>query len=323
VRRTTDHARIHVELVSVLDGSQLWSDLYELTIDDLFSVQEEMARQIAATIEPELCRIEQGLSLLKDPQRFEALDFYQRGMGEMWCFTQAGFDRAEAHFRRSIECSSVFARSYGGLGYVNVQRALYDTPERRPARLEAALHFGRQAVRFDDRDCFCHYALGRALSISGEYAAAEDRLREAIDLNPSFAKAYFARGFNLLWAGRRDEAEALLERATLLSPRDEHLWSFHHVQAWALFAAEEYDGAVVHARRAINQSNATYRAYATLTAILGRMGSSERRIAAAELLDRRASYTASNVQQELFFCKDVSFLEKFTDGLISSGVPRH
>ena len=37
------------------------------------------------------------------------------------------------------------------------------------------------------------------------------------------------------------EAEALLERATMLSPRDSHLWSFHHVRSWVHFALAEYD----------------------------------------------------------------------------------
>ena len=58
-----------------------------------------------------------------------------------------------------------------------------------------------------------------------------DEASTALELateQPELRAAVFAHGFNLLWAGRAIEAEALLDRATMLSPRDSHLWSFHH-----------------------------------------------------------------------------------------------
>lgn len=322
VRRADDQVRIAVELVNAVDGTQLWSELYELQIEDIFGVQEEMARQIAATIEPELSKIEQMLSARKNPESLDAWDCFQRALWALWQFTPEGFDAAEAYFKRAIEHDSNFARAYGGLSYVHVQRALYDDPARRPATIEAALELGRHAVQLDERDCFNHCTLGRALCLSKDNAAAQAQLTEAIELNPSFAQAYFAQGFNVLWAGRPDEAEALLERATLLSPRDNHLWSFHHVRSWAHFASKEYDLAADFARRAVMQKNSTYRANATLSAVLGNLKSNEGKAAAAELLERRPDYTAGKAKQELFFCKDEDFIDRFVGGLVTAGVPR-
>ncbi len=48
----------------------------------------------------------------------------------------------------------------------------------------------------------------------------------SLELNPSFAQAYFAQGFNMLWHGREIEAETLLDRAIMLSPRDSHISCF-------------------------------------------------------------------------------------------------
>src|SRR5262249_7731448 len=153
-----------------------------------------------------------------------------------------------------------------------VQRALYDDPTARPARLEAALRGARRGVALDERDCMCHFVLGRALCLLRRNDEATAALDLALELNPSFAQAYFAQGFNLLWSGQALEAEALLDRATMLSPRDSHVWSFHHVRAWARFSLGEVEAAARFARQATRRPNASYRAFATLAASLGSLG---------------------------------------------------
>ena len=143
----------------------------------------------------------------------------------------------------------------------------------------------------------------------------------SLELNPSFAQGYFAQGFNLLWLGREIEAETLLDRATLLSPRDSHLWSFHHTRSWVHFSLGEYDVAAEFARRATRQPNVTYRAFATLAASLGHLGDkAQAEAVAAELLRRKADYTASTVMHELFFCNDQAFIDRYTEGLRLAGI---
>jgi len=124
-----------------------------------------------------------------------------------------------------------------------------------------------------------------------------------------------------LWYGREIEAETLLDRATMLSPRDSHLWSFHHTRSWAHFSLGEYDIAAEFARRATRQPNVTYRAFATLAALLGHLGDrAQAEAAAAELLRRKTDYTTATARQELFFCNDQTFVDRYTDGLRLAGI---
>jgi TolB-like protein len=241
VRKSRDAVRIAAELVRAADGKQLWSDKYDLQLEYIFDIQEEMARQIAATIEPELSKVEQQLAARKAPESLDAWDCYQRGLWNLWRFTTPGFDSAETYFQRAIAADPNFARSHGALSYVNLQRAFIDEPKDRPARLETALRQARDAVALDDLDCFCQCALGRALCLTHQNDEALAALDLSLELNPSFAQAYFAQGFNLLWYGREIEAETLLDRATMLSPRDSHISSFHHVRSWTHFSLGEYD----------------------------------------------------------------------------------
>ena len=321
VRKSSGTVRITAELARAADGKQLWSDKYDFQLENIFDIQEEMARQISATIEPELSKVEQQLAARKAPESLDAWDCYQRGLWNLWRFTTPGFDQAETYFQRAIEADPDFARGHGALAYVNVQRSLYDDPAVRPARLETALRQSRVAVALDDLDCFCHCALGRALCLIRQNDEALAAIDLSLELNPSFAQGYFAQGFNLLWYGREIEAETLLDRATMLSPRDSHLWSFHHVRSWTHFSLAEYDIAVEFARRATRQPNVTYRAFATLAASLGRLGEkAQAEAVAADLLQRKPDYRTDTARQELFFCNDQGFVDRFTEGLRVAGI---
>src|SRR4051812_13608050 len=249
------------------------------------------------------------------------LDCYQRGLWNLWRFTTPGFDSAESYFRRAIAADPNFARSHGALSYVNLQRAFIDQPKDRAARLEMALSQAREAVALDNLDCFCHCALGRALCLTHQNDEALAALDVSLELNPSFAQAYFAQGFNLLWYGREIEAEPLLDRATMLSPRDNHLWSFHHVRSWTHFSLGEYDIAVEFARRATRQPNVTYQAFASLAASLGLLGErGQAEAVAVELLDRKPNYSIETARQEFFFCNDQGFVDRFAKGLHIAGI---
>jgi TolB-like protein/DNA-binding winged helix-turn-helix (wHTH) protein len=323
VRKNRDAVRITAELVRAADGQQLWSDKYDLQLEYIFDIQEEMARQIAATIEPELSKVEQQLAARKAPDNLDAWDCYQRGLWNLWRFTTPGYDLAEAFFQRAIAADPNFARGHGALGYVNVQRAFSDEPKDRPARLEMALKQTRHSVALDNLDCFCQCALGRALCLTRQNDEALAVLDITLELNPSFAQGWFAQGFNSLWHGRELEAETLLDRATVLSPRDNHLWSFHHARSWTHFSLGEYDIAAEFARRATRQTNVSYSAFATLAASLAILGDkAQAEAVAAELLQRKPGYTGGTARQEFFFCNDQGFIDRFVEGLRLAGISR-
>ena len=105
-----------------------------------------MARQIAATIEPELSKVEQQLATRKAPESLDAWDCYQRGLWNLWRFTTPGFDLAENYFQRAIAADPNFARGHGALSYVNIQRAFIDEPKDRAAGWKR--HCARGAMRW-------------------------------------------------------------------------------------------------------------------------------------------------------------------------------
>jgi predicted component of type VI protein secretion system len=107
----------------------------------------------------------------------------------------------------------------------------------------------------------------------------------------------------------------------MLSPRDSHISSFHHVRSWAHFSLGEYDIAVEFARRATRQPNVTYQAFASLAASLGLLGErAQAKTVAAELLQRKLNYNVETARQQFFFCNDPGFIERFVEGLRVAGI---
>jgi tetratricopeptide (TPR) repeat protein len=273
-------------------------------------------------IEPELATIEREIAFRKPPQNLDAWDCYQRGLWHVWAFTTPGLDEAEALFKRAIELEPGLARAHAGLSYVYLLSTWYRDPTRRRELLNKAMEFGKSAVALDERDAVCRFVLGRAQCMAQHYAEAIAELEATIELNPSFAQGYFALAFTLVWCGREDEAIALIEQAVELSPRDPHLWTFYNARAFAHFSLGELESAAFFARKGTRTPNATYWPFATVTASLGLLGAREEaQAAAAALLDRKPDYSCSFAREDLFFCANKTFIDRYAEGLARAGVP--
>lgn len=321
IRQVDRHIRIGAELTACEDARLLWSRNYDGEIDNLFDYQDDIANRIAAAIEPELGVLEREAARRKDPENLDAWDCYQKGMSHLYRFAPGDLDLAEEWLARAIELDPELARAHAGLAYVRVQEAFYGDPGRREAALNAAIDDAARAVDLDSRDPFGHFCLGRALSLKNDYDAADLELDAALELNPSFAQAYFAKGFNLTNSGRPREAIPLLDRAVQLSPVDPHLWTFHHVLALAYYQLGEFERAQRCAAVAIRQANVSYWPFATYCSILGNAGHPER---AGEIKNRllriKPGYSLEFARQDYFFSDDEDFIETYVDGLRKAGI---
>lgn len=316
-----DHVRIAVELIETQSERQLWSEVYAFDLDDIFDIHEEMARQIAATIEPELGSVEQEVAARKHPGNLDAWDCYQRGFWHLWFFTGEGFSTAEELFRKAIGIDPALARAQAALSYVQLQECFYAEPPERPRLLASALESAEAAVRLDERDSVCHCVLGRALCLSGRYGEAIAALEKTIELNPSFAQGYFALAFACVFCRREEEAIALVERALDLSPRDPHRWTFYHVRSMAHFALDELGQAEFFSRKAIAQSNATYFPYTALVSLLGLQARVEEAEQARDLLlKKKPGYSLSLMRADFAYCANEEFRSRFEEGLRRAGV---
>ncbi len=321
IRRHAGRVRIDAELADCDSGVQLWSEGYERDESDLFALQAEIAAHLAASIEPRLGEIEQRLATAKSPADLSAWDCVQRGLWYVYRFTANDLRSALTWFQRSLEIEPELARAHAGFAYAALQLSFYGTREEREPTLTKALTSAQRAVSLDPSDAFNRFALGRALTLVLDFGEAEAELQAAIELNPSFAQAWFAMGFCYSNSGRPREAIPLFAKAVDLSPQDPHLWTFHHLRSLTHYRLDDMAAAESFARAAVRRPNATYWPFATLASILGHMGRLDQARAIGDrLLKMKPGYDQATCRDDFFFTRDASFVERYVAGLRAARV---
>ncbi len=219
VRKAGNRLRITAQLVDVSDGCHLWSERFDREMDDIFSVQDEIASAIASRFEAQLGE-RTDAPLVRTPTRnLEAYEEYLRGR-HAWL--QFGKDTyiGLGHCKRAVELDPEFAPAwagvadaYGTLGFTGAM----DPREAMPLSQQAA----ERALALDDRLAEAHCALGHwQLVHNRDWAAAEVSLLRSIELNPNYSQAFHHYGhlFHAFVSHRLDAGIELCRRAAEVDP---------------------------------------------------------------------------------------------------------
>jgi len=321
VRQAGNRVRVTAQLIATETGEHLWAERYDRDLEDIFSVQDEITRAISAAVEPELGTVERERSRRKSPESLNAWDWYQRGVWHMYQDTKAGNAEALRQLEQAIELSPEFAPPYAVSAFVLFQDIISGHRECPTESINEAFKMAEQAVALDDRDAMAHMVLGRInlLRLKHEDSIAE--LETATVLNPSYADAYHALGFSLIFSGRPADAVSNFEMAIHLSPYDPRISSFHEMRAWALLVMGQYEEAAKSARLSVRRPNAQIWAYATLCTVLGHLGDlDEARASLDELLKRRPDFSTDFVRKFVYYNKNPAHLERYIEGLKNAGL---
>ncbi len=213
VRKVDGQVRVTAQLVNTEDGFQLWSQAYNRQLDDIFAIQEEIARAVADNLKVIL--LKDGLRPLTDNP--EAYEWYLRGK-HMLSQRSDGAPRAVEFFQRAISLDPSFAAAYAGLGNAYLWLGWSNSLPSREA-FPKARKYAEEALQRDSSIAYPHAILGSVLLwYDWEWEAARESLEKAISLNPSEAGAYLDLGWHHAVAGEMDRAISQMEKAVSLDP---------------------------------------------------------------------------------------------------------
>jgi TolB-like protein len=193
VRQDGRRLRVTAQLADAENGYQLWSDEYDRELEDVFAVQDEIARAIAGALEMELIG-GAGRPAARPTPTVEAHDLYLRGVFVRNQLTNEGLSKAIAPLV--------------WYGYLPRAQGL-------PAMRAAA----RRALELDGTLGEAHVAQGMLqFYFEWDWPAAEREFKRAIALNPNDQHAHHMYANYLVAMGRLDEAIAERTRALELDP---------------------------------------------------------------------------------------------------------
>ena len=219
VQRAGDRVRINVQLIDASTDAHLWAETYdrELTAENIFAIQSELAAAIAGALKAALTPAEQARASVVPTRNIEAWEAYQLGRQRLATRTSGGLIEAEKFYRKAIELDPDFALAYAGLADSLSLRIDYgDTPFL--ATLEQAQAAVDAALKLDPGLSEAWVSSASVADYRAQYDRAEQMYRRAIELNPNNATAFMWYGGLLVRTLRMDEGQRALERAASLDP---------------------------------------------------------------------------------------------------------
>jgi TolB-like protein/tetratricopeptide (TPR) repeat protein len=235
--------RMQVRLVDARDGSTRWSETYDREFEDVFAVQEEIARGVANELDVRLAGGSGRRSTMpgRHTRNVAAYEWYLRGMDNALLRTADGKLRGIEYFQRAIAADSTYAAAYAGLARTYIAIGAAGTQGDSRAWFSRGEEAARRAVALDDSLGQAHQALGWVHMSRWDFPAAEAEFRRAVALDPQVSFTHEGLAHIYLWTGR--PAEQLAE-ARLALEKDPYSHTAIREMARALFANGRCDEAL-------------------------------------------------------------------------------
>jgi len=218
VRKSGDRLRISVQLIDTAAGYHLWSEQYDRRLEDVFAVQDEIARAILDALKVELLHASR-LPLVKPSTRsMDAYLLYLQGRS-FWHQRFAGFlQKAMACFGQALEKDAGFALAYSGLAdsYASLGAWAFQ-PAHEVFPQAAAL--ARKGLELDPESAEAHASQAFVhMFYDWAWPAAEREMARALELNPGSALIHLWFGHLLSILGRFEPAIREVKYAQELDP---------------------------------------------------------------------------------------------------------
>jgi TolB-like protein/Tfp pilus assembly protein PilF len=190
VQKANDQVRVNVQLINALTDAHLWAETYDRKLIDIFSVESEIAKTIADTLQAKLTGSEKNAISKKPTENPAAHELYLQGRFFWNKRSAANLRKSIDYFNQAIAQDPNYALAYAGLAQAWMVLPAYNggAPVECTPHAEAA---ARKALSLDET---LSDAVAVLASIKAEYdfdfPSARSEYDRAIQLNPNDATAH-------------------------------------------------------------------------------------------------------------------------------------
>jgi adenylate cyclase len=313
VRRVGDRVRITAQLIDAASGTHLWAERFDRDLADIFAVQDEVVRTVAATVAGRLEVAGAELARRKPPESLVAYDYVLRGLEQLNLEGKDHNAEARRHLEKAIELDPHYA---AGHAYLALAIYVQWTSDRAPGALDQALVIARRALALDENDSRCHRALGHIYAHLHQFDRAEFHATRSIALNPNDALAALGLAVVLRYLGRSEEAIEWARKAMQLNPYHPN-WYWGSL-ARLLHTAGRYADALDAYSRVAERPSFHHAYVAACHAELGQVD--QARAHAALAREAKPDFSVAAWGKSIPF-KNEADLQRFLDGLRKAGLP--
>jgi serine/threonine-protein kinase len=251
VRQSGSRLRITAQLVNVDDGFQLWGEAYDRAGEDVFAIQDEIARTIAGTLRGRLTAASDASLVEPQTDNIEAYHLYLRGRYFWSRRSHEGFRKAIEYFQQAIHLDPDYALAYSGMAdaYSSLGLTLAVGMIAPGDVLPRAISAARKALQINPNLAEAHASLACPQLVYGwDKSGAEAEFRRSIELNPTYGHAHHWYSHCLVAQGRFGESLTQSEKALQLEPLS--LVMNAHL-GWHYYYARQFDRAILQLRNTL------------------------------------------------------------------------
>ncbi|HLN02661.1 MAG TPA: winged helix-turn-helix domain-containing protein [Bryobacteraceae bacterium] len=249
VQQRGDALLVGAELVDVQNGWRLWGEQYNRKLADIFSVEEEMSREISEKLRVRLTGADRSLLAKRYTESTEAYQDYLKGRYHLNRLTEDGLRKGIEYFERAIQRDQNYALAYTGLadsfgllGFMGLAPAADVMPKAKEA--------ARRAIAIDEGLAEAHASLaGVFKNYDWDWAGAEREYAKALELNPKYANGHRMFASYLAALGRTEQS---LRESRLALELDPFSLPIHVEVAYNLYMGRDYERALEEALRTLD-----------------------------------------------------------------------
>ena len=238
--------RATVRLMSVKDGTAVWTDTCDEQCSTLFALQDAIATRIAAALATKLSGDERNRLAKHDTESTDAYQAYMWGRFLLNKQDPRTIEKAVAYLEQAIQLDPNYALAYVALAdsYPSFSKRGLSPAEVRAKKKELVA----RALAIDDTLAEAHAAWGNSKADDRDWPEAEQSFKRALELNPNSAEVH-GEYAGYLWNRKRfEEALAEKRRAVELEPTS----ALHNRNvAIYLYYLRRYDEAIEQCRKAL------------------------------------------------------------------------
>jgi len=320
VRRAGSKIRVTAELIAPENGEQLWAGRYDRDLGDLFALQDEITTHLSAALAPEIYRAEASTPARSTSTDLTAWDRFLRGLAHYYQPTKKDYEASIALFREAIALDPQLSIARAYLATILVQGVQFGWIKSTRDLWSEAMTLAEESVRLDPRSSFAFALLAYVQAMEGNYDAAMNAARKAVELNPYDMGARGVLGICHFVVGEHRQAIELFSTAFQRGNSDPR-FQWPALSAFSHYLLGQYDASLSWAREALYLNPNHLQVLAVRAAALAQLGRSEEAKQAAELL--LSNFPGLTVERHLrnFRWKTPADTAHYRDGLLKAGVP--
>ena len=217
VRRAAGRIRIAVQLIDGVSCVQLWGERYDRDIGDIFDLQDELTRRIAATLGVRMQDVSLERAMAKGPLELDSYDCVLRARRYTSALSAEMHAEARDLLERAVQLDPLSSDAHALLANVYLAEHRFEMNPR-PDPIGRALTHAVCATQLDPRNAYARCWLAIVHFFRGENEKFETESQLALRLNPNDPETLADIGHYLAFMGEFERGVELSRRAQELNP---------------------------------------------------------------------------------------------------------